>query len=860
MLTRVLVAIVWASCRAPWLILSLALAGSFLAADYAARNFSITTDTGQLVASHLPWRQRELAYDAAFPQHMETIVVVIDAPTPERAEAAAQSLEASLRADTEHFRSLRRPDGGEFFERNGLLFLTPDEVRTTTEELIRAQPFLGTLAADPTLRGLARALSFIPEGVKADRISLSDFEKPLSQIAGAIESLLAGETAAFSWSELMTGEEAKGQETRRFIYVKPVLDFSALEPGAMASAAIRKTAASLGLTPEADIRVRLTGSVALADEEFATVADGALVNNAVTLAAVILILWLALRSGRIILAVVVSLFVGLILTAAAGLAMVGAFNVISVAFAVLFVGIGVDFGIQFAVRYRQERHEIDDLKAALESAATQAGKPLALAAAATAAGFYSFAPTDFRGVSELGLIAGTGMLIAFLTSVTLLPALLMLLKPRGEPAEVGYRWLAPVDRFLARHRGAVLLITALAVIAGLPLLFKLKFDFNPLNLRSARVELVATMLDLMKKPETALDKINVLLPSLDDAEAMARRLDALPEVAQTLTLESFVPEDQEEKLATIADAASLLGPTLDPSETAPKPSDGETLEALRDTAQAYVNSRAGSLSIRLAGVLRQLAAADPARRAKIERELMEGFGVRLRQIRNGLKAAPVTLDSLPHDLVRDWKTEDGRTRVEVAPKGDASDNANLKRFVKAVLAVAPQATGTPVLIQELADVVVEAFIQAAALALVSITAILLIVLRRVTDVLLTLVPLLLASVVTLELMVLIDLPLNFANIIALPLLLGVGVAFKIYYVLAWRAGETSLLASPLTRAVFFSALTTATAFASLWFSSHPGTASMGKLLSLSLVTTLFAAVLFQPILMGPPREKVAPKV
>ncbi len=860
MLTRVLVAIVWASCRVPWLVLALALAGSFFAADYTARNFAMTTDTGRLVASHLPWRQRELAYDAAFPQHMETIVVVIDAPTPERAEAATQSLEASLRADTEHFRSLRRPDGGTFFERSGLLYLKPDEVSRTTEQLIRAQPFLGTLAADPTLRGLARALSFIPEGVKADRIALSDFEKPLSQIAGAIESLLAGETAAFSWGELMTGEDAKGQATRRFIYVKPVLDYSALEPGAEASAAIRKAAASLGLTPEADVRVRLTGSVALADEEFATVADGALVNNAVTLAAVLLILWLALRSGRIILAVVVSLFVGLILTAATGLAMVGAFNVISVAFAVLFVGIGVDFGIQFAVRYRQERHEIDDLKGALESAAAQAGKPLALAASATAAGFYSFAPTDYRGVSELGLIAGTGMLIAFLTSVTLLPALLMLLKPRGEPAEVGYRWLAPVDRFLARHRGPVLLLTALAVIAGLPLLFKLKFDFNPLNLRSARVELVATMLDLMKKPETALDKINVLLPSLDDAEAMARRLDALPEVAQTLTLESFVPEDQEEKLATIADAASLLGPTLDPSETAPKPSDGETVEALRDTAQAYVNSRAGSLSIRLAGVLRQLAAADPGRRAKIERELMEGFGVRLRQIRNGLKAAPVTLDSLPQDLVRDWKTEDGRARVEVAPKGNANDNANLKRFVKAVLAVAPQATGTPVLIQELADVVVKAFIQAAALALVSITAILLIVLRRVTDVLLTLVPLLLASVVTLELMVLFDLPLNFANIIALPLLLGVGVAFKIYYVLAWRGGETSLLASPLTRAVFFSALTTATAFASLWLSSHPGTASMGKLLSLSLVTTLFAAVLFQPILMGPPREKAAPKV
>jgi hypothetical protein len=178
----------------------------------------------------------------------------------------------------------------------------------------------------------------------------------------------------------------------------------------------------------------------------------------------------------------------------------------------------------------------------------------------------------------------------------------------------------------------------------------------------------------------------------------------------------------------------------------------------------------------------------------------------------------------------------------------------MQHFAAAVLAVAPEATGTPILIQESAKTIVRAFLQAAGLALLSITLILFLVLRRPSDVLVTLVPLLLAGVVTLELTVLIGLPLNFANIIALPLLLGVGVAFKIYYVLAWREGETSLLASALTRAVLFSAMTTASAFTSLWLSNHPGTSSMGKLLSLSLVTTLVAAVLFQPILMGPPRQ------
>jgi predicted RND superfamily exporter protein len=171
-----------------------------------------------------------------------------------------------------------------------------------------------------------------------------------------------------------------------------------------------------------------------------------------------------------------------------------------------------------------------------------------------------------------------------------------------------------------------------------------------------------------------------------------------------------------------------------------------------------------------------------------------------------------------------------------------------------VLAKFPDAVGTPISVLESGDIVIHTFFQAGAFALISISILLWIVLRRFGDVLLTLVPLILAGVITLEVCVLIGMPLNFANIIALPLLLGVGVAFKIYYIMAWRAGQTDLLQSSLTRAVIWSALTTATAFGSLWLSSHPGTSTMGKLMALSLVCTMFAAVLFQPALMGKPRE------
>jgi len=863
MLNAVIVNIVRTCCRFSWLVVVVAAVATVGAADYARENFAISTDTGQLISSRLPWRQREIQFDAAFPQQSDTIVIVLDGATPELADSASRALAQALANRPEHIQSVRQSDAGPFFERNGLLFLPTQEVTQTTERLIRAQPFLATLAADPTLRGFARALSFIPQGVQASRIEFSQFAKPLARIAATLEALLADRKAAFSWSELMTGEAPTAQELRRFIVVKPILDYGALEPGAAATDVIRATAKSLALVPDRGVSVRLTGPVPMADEEFSTVADGALLNGTLTIAAVILILWLALRSGRIILAVILSLIVGLTMTAAVGLAMVGALNLISVAFAVLFVGIGVDFGIQFSVRYRQERHINNDLGAALTSAAAGVAMPLALAAAATAAGFYAFVPTDYRGVSELGLIAGTGMLIAFVTSITLLPALLMILKPPGEARGVGYRRLVPVDLFLARHRRAVLVVTGLAVAAGLPLLQHLKFDFNPLNLRSAKVESVATMLDLMKDPATSPNTIDVLVPSLTEATALARRLDRLPEVARTVTLKSFVPEDQDEKLATIADAASLLGLTLDPSETKPHPSDEETVQALTEASDAFIEARGSgepaALALRVATALAGLAVVAPSRRLVIGQELMAGLDTHLNEIRSALKPEPVSIATLPQDLKRDWLTADGRARVEVAPKGDPNDNKTLKRFVSAVLALAPEATGDPILIQQSADAVVRAFLEAGGLALASITLILFLVLRRVSDVLVTLVPLLLAGVVTMELTVLVGLPLNFANIIALPLLLGVGVAFKIYYVLAWRNGVTNLLASSLTRAVMFSAMTTAAAFGSLWFSNHPGTSSMGELLSLSLLTTLAAAVLFQPILMGPPRQPTPPE-
>ena len=849
--------LVEACTRWPWAVVAIAMVATVASGDYSVRHFAINTDVMRLISPDLPWRQRELALKAAFPQTTNIILAVIDAPTSENASRAATTLADALKKRDDLFTSVDALGETPFIARSAFLFLSPKELAATTGKLTQAAPLVGGLAADPSLRGLAQTLSF---GVAAagQGGSLDPLTRTFNEVSTTIENVLAEKPAAFSWRELVSGEPPSTADLRRFVEINPVLDFAALQPGKTATDAVRRTVTELKLHERLGAVVRYTGSVPIADEEFATIQDGALVNALVTIAVVLVILWLALRSKRIILAVFLTVGVGLAITAAAGLLMVGALNLISVAFAVLFVGIGVDFGIQFSVRYRAERHVIDHVPVALSKTAEHISVPLTLAAAATATGFLSFVPTEYRGLSELGLIAGFGMIVAFIGSVTLLPALLTIFNPPGEDAPLGYARLAPVDRFMTRHRMPILILSAAAVVAGLPLLRSLQFDFNPINLRNPKAESIATYLDVRSDPAAGASAIDVLAPSQATAREIAQRLRKVPEVWQVRTLDSFVPENQDEKLALIRGAAAALLPALDAKPRSP-PTDAQNVAALKDAQQtldkaAGEGSGPGAVAARrLAGDLGKLAAADDIVRMRVQSAFIVPLQTALDGLRQALHADPVREQTLPEAIQERWLASNGDARVEVLPKGDPNNNETLRQFARAVLAAEPTATGGPIAILQSGDTIIGAFYEAGFWALLSITVLLWLTLRRPRDIMLTLVPLLVAGVVTLELCVVFGLKINFANIIALPLLLGIGVAFKIYYVIAWRNGQSQVLQSPLTRAVFYSAMTTATAFGSLWLSNHPGTSSMGKLLALSLVCTLAAAILFQPVLMGPPR-------
>jgi uncharacterized protein len=419
-----------------WQVIAGAILLALVSGWYAATHFSMSTDINQLISGKIEWREREAQFEKAFPQ-FETIVAVIDAPTAELVEAAAAALVQRLSQNKDLFPSIEQPQGGSFFAQNGLLFATTEQLGQQTKMLSQAQRLVQVLAGDPSLRGVLQVLQFGLLGVQGGQIMLENMTWPMTLAADTLEKVNAGQPASFSWHELVEARVPLPTDLRRFLNIRAVLDYSELEPGKKATSAVHQAANDLKLGTAYQARVRLTGPVPMADDEFSTIKENAALNATVTIAIVLLILWLALRWWRIIFAVFVSLVVGLSVTAALGMLMVGTLNLISVYFAVLFVGLGVDFGIQFSVRYRAERHEIDNVREALLQSGRRAGAPLTLAALATAAGFLSFLPTVYRGLSELGLIAGVGMLIAFFTSITLLPALLDRLKPPSEPYPLG---------------------------------------------------------------------------------------------------------------------------------------------------------------------------------------------------------------------------------------------------------------------------------------------------------------------------------------------------------------------------------------------------------------------------------------
>jgi len=839
--------------RRPWPVLAGAAALAAAALWYAAGHLGVNNDTVEMLDEELAFRQTLQRLRDQFPYLEDTLLVVVEAPTPEQATLSAERFAAGLRELDGAVSDVYWPAGEPFFRTNGLLYRSADELEQLADRLSAAQPLLARLADELNLVTLFDLLAEAEQ--RGDQINL-DRERIHTSVAAAIEGVLDGGATPLSWQGMFATESGTQSVYREILVVRPVLEPGKIMSARSAMEAVRGLRRDAGLGGGA-VQVKLTGSVALGHDELRSVLAGAQRAGLLALVLVTAIMYLGLRSLRMVAVALLSLAVGLALTVGFAALAVGRVNLISVAFVVLYVGLGVNYAVHYLLRCRER------LAAGLagREAVAQAGLVLAgalgLSAVTTAIGFFAFMPTAFEGIAELGLIAGFAMFVTLVVTYTVIPALLTVFgTPRAQvPAERAGTGPGVLDWPL-RYRRAVQTGALLAGVAALLVAPRVDFDSDPLNVRDPDSESVRTMRDLLAAGETGYRNLQVLASGAQRMRELVPQIEAQPSVERTVTIDNMVPANQDTRLARIEDLYWLLGPMLDDADwrTVPVPA-AAVAEAAAGLAAGLPDTAA---SRRLDSALAELRArlqGDAAERwrAATAEALLGLLPHTMRRLGESLQVDnPVTRADLPCDLVRRWVSADGTHLVQVFPAVNVNDFEAQAHFADQVSQVAPTVTGPPVIQKEAGQAITRAFRQALLWAGAGVAAVLLIVLRNPLDTVRVLVPLLLGGVLTTALMILTGLSFNYANVMALPLLLGVGVDNGIHLVYRHRSGDMpygNVLRTATAGAIVLGALVTAAGFGNLAFSPHAGTASLGVVLGLGLALIVLSTIVVLPALL-----------
>ena len=850
--------------QAIWVIL-LAVIVASISIVYTANNLGIHTDTTDMLSEEIPFRVNHKRYKEAFPQYEEAFLLVVDAPTPEQAHAAAKQLNFHLQNDTEHFYETSYPSGDPFFEQNGLLYKDIDELEKITDRLAAAQPLIARLADNLTLDTFASVLTDAVVEITNGRAL--DLDAVFNGVSATLNARHADTPRALSWQMLLDGAQ-QADHYHEIILTRPKLDYAQLFAAEQPMNAIRETAGKLGITAESPVKLRITGEAALAYDELHSAMRGAQDAGMIALTLVIVVLLIALRSIGMIVTVLLSLVLGLLLTAAFATLAVGHLNLISIAFAVLYIGLGVDYAIHFILRHEEVHRTGLPVTESLPKASGDIGSALMICAVTTAIGFYAFMPTTYDGVAELGLISGSGMIISLIVTLTIVPALQRFFPVRPIKPLITINPLHRTLEWPAHSRKTIYLLTIATVVLSLAAFPQIRFDYNLLNLNDPRVESVKAFRDLLKNTDDSPWHIIALEDDQADTEQLVRQLKSLPEVDKAVTVLDLVPEDQDEKTALIDEMAMTLGPiTFAPIAQKQINVDEQriALNKLSEALNRFITEKPGHSAIPAAQTLHAslstllnridqigTTAAQKELLSAVSHDLLHLLPESIQRLQVALQAEPFDRQTIPASIKTHWLSDDNIFRIAIYPTENIDDNNALTRFVRAVQDVSPGATGVPVISLEAGDAVVAAFIHAFSLALIGVIIALLVLLRNIKSTVLVLVPLLLAALFTGASTVLLDIPFNFANVIALPLILGIGIDCSVHMVHRSRntgIAYENLLTTSTARAIFYSALTTMAGFGSLIFSQHQGTASMGLLLLAGVVLTLICVLVILPALL-----------
>lgn len=848
------------------LVIAVDLIATLIAGLFAATHLGVNMDNKTLLSPDLPFQKAARAYQRYFHSLDDALLIVVDAETAEQARGAAALLAAKIAEAADTFSDVYVPGADEFFQRHGLLYRSLDELDQFVDQISVAQPVLADLAREPSVARLARIIRF---GLDRERdhpgTTPEAWPRILDQIGDATVRVFEEYPVALSWESLIVAGTALDPETRQVIVAEPVLDFNKLLAASQAIDTIRAAARELDLAPERGVRVRITGNPALNYEEMLGLVWDVGGSSAVSFLLVTGVLYLALRNMRLVAAAATTLLIGLVWTAAFAAAAVGQLNVVSIAFGVLFIGLGVDFAIHLGMHYADAAHTGGDSHKAMQVALDRIGTALILCSLTTAVGFFAFYPTGYRGVAELGLIAGGGMVIIVAQTLTLFPTMVSaLMERRTRPVRGSLQFRLSPPGIVTTHPGTIAIVALALGGAAAAALPHLRFDHNVVAMRNPSTESVQAFDDLLARSRTSPWYIDALAPNLEAAQRLAARMRELEVVRTAVSLADYVPEDQEEKREVLSTVAMLLDVPGGDGGGADLPDTQEQIRALRELHtsldaewlrrdRSALGRSARQLAQRIEQFLQRIDTGNEADAAlaDLQEVLLGNFSEQLERLRRAVDPPLIRLDDLPRSLKERMVAADGHARVQIFPAGDLGGEGESARFVDAVREIEPQATGVAVNLLEFGRATSQSLREALSLAFGAITLLLLLLWRRFGDTALVLAPLVLGAMLTGGLMVAIGMQFNFANVVVLPLLIGIGVDSGIHLVHSARIGEArdALLESVTARAVFFSAVTTITSFGSLAFSSHRGIASMGVLLVCGMLIILACNLIVLPALV-----------
>ncbi len=864
----------------------------------------VDTNTAGMLSEELTFRKDLQEFRESFPKLENSLIVALKGTDKKQTRRAAVRLADALKKRSGVLDDVSYPEGNRFFQEHAALYRDLRELRTIRDNIKYTSSAMFPILQERNLigvfDGLGRMLQEVPRSsedhVEERSPDLQIKRRFFREFRRTLEAHLNDRDRIFRWNDVLTASEPETiseTESPGFTYeqilVRPDPSFQTLYPGERALNVIRSTANHLDLEGKYGVQTRITGKIALQNEEMKQAVKGTIIASLLSIVFVLSILYVAFRSVKLVGYSLITLFVGLCWTAGITALTVGHLNLISLAFVVLYIGLGIDYAIHFLMGYRENRQEGETPADALELSSRRVGEALILCTLTTAIGFLSFVPTSFVGIAELGFIGGIGMVINFLVTLTLLPALLTISVPEENAgnfllsAETGF---SSFSRIPVRFRGPIILAAfAFAILTGW-FATGIRFDYNPMHLRNPTSESVATFREL-QATKTPPSSISVLAASRQEAKTFRERLEKRPAVKKVMGLQDFIPSDQEKKQAVFEEILKLnpygemaklseafkwgtrSRAAADVLEFSPKrpPVDDvlasmheflaqlntvlhqnqpgqvrDTLQKLKQSLERYVEKLDRRSDDRKGSLL-----------SKLQKQTFSSF-IPILQIFNTARDVPeITEEDLPEEIVSRWIDRQRRYRLQVFPARGMDDNESIRSFVSSVKEVAPSATGSPVVYLRAGQAIVESLGIALLIALVSMFLLLIVLLDRKRDVAYVLGPLLLVGVYTCGTMVMMGIPFNYANVIVLPLVLGIGADNGIHMLNRVRrqpAGSENVLSTGTARAVLFSALTTTGSFGNLILSSHRGMSSMGLVLTIGILFILLVTLVLLPALVS----------